>query len=53
MSRVQHSVTVPAGEYWIGDPCYFGEPALVQFSTAWGDGLYLGGDGFEYCGRQA
>ena len=73
MKRIDdNKVQVPAGEYYLGDPCYFfthddwgkvlqschtfsdpigkspnGRPVL-GFSTAHGDGVYEGSDGFAY-----
>ena len=66
------SVRVPAGEYYLGDPCYFfahedwskvldtcdcferpigkapGGQDVLGFGTAYGDGTFVGEDGFEY-----
>jgi len=65
-----NSFIVPAGKYWLCDPCYacpkerwhellessdyFSQAghldgvAVYGFSTAYGDGVYVGSDGEEY-----
>lgn len=67
------SEMLPAGTYWVGDPCYavdsqelwmeflgasgffqtsvvarVGDKMIAAVGTAYGDGCYLGSDGYEY-----
>jgi hypothetical protein len=74
--KTNDSVIVPAGAYWLGDPCYSvpdemwmpwleaadfkgqdgvlwarvpgTDHRVLGFSTAYGDGTYIGSNGFEY-----
>ena len=46
------TVTLPAGAYWIGDPCYlpYGRAPLWSTGTDHGDGIYHDGDGIYHDG---
>ena len=57
MTQTQHvrhapvTPTLPAGTYWIGDPCYLPLDRMAPLwckSTDHGDDIYHDGDGNEY-----